>query len=545
MPASGIETTLRTLLRSTNPAATDQLVVALGSSDPSLRVGAVRALAMRESSDGHRKLVEGYAKLPPDAQAALLDVPTRAPLLGSLIEMINPRTPRLAKRAVEVAIAWGTVAVLPATVEALGWPDNGLHAPLFADAVLKMSRQLEEAVREYDPTVKKTAESERPEDPAFARRAAVNALAAALDNYEEHSRHEVLEAMLLLTPSDEPALLRAFRDPTHAAHEPLLLALRTSSSNGAIGVLAGALGDSRAPQALLNVVAERCDAHGLGSLFERVGYPVGTRYRDNVRRIEGFAWLQKDGVGVLSQLSGPAQATAITLAAASESSRRRLAEAVSLLLESEHAEGRLASARAIDSLPAHLATEPLQAAVVSEDAAVVTVGARMLRRKEYPGAAAVLVALLDHPDKRVRSAAQSGLGELTFSLFRDQVDQIPAESRRRVGQLVAKADPMAVASLRGELASGAAERRMRSLELIELMGLTIDLVEVLIVRLQTDNDTGVRAEIARLLGRSSALPSILEALEEGQADPSPAVRKASGEGLLAISEISLAGVEAN
>ncbi len=537
--ASGIETTLRTLLRSANPAATDLLVLGLGSDRATLRVGAVRALALRPSPEGHRKLVEQFKQLPPDAQAALLDVPHRGPLLDSLTEMINPRTPRLAKRAVEVAVAWGATEVLPAVVEAVYWPDSELTAPAMAQAALTLAHRLEEAIRTYDPAVRHDEPAKQTEDPAFARRAAVNALAMALDRYDSHECGEVLEAMLLLTPSDEPALTRALRDPSHAAHERLLLILRTSSSYGAIGVLAGAFRDLRAPQALLEIAAERCDLEGLEPILERVGHPVGATVRDNMTRLDGFAWLAPDRLEVLLQLSGKAQATAMALAAASDASRRELVEAIMALFESGQLEGRLAAARALESVPSHLAVKPLRAALESGEPSLVATAAKLLRRKEYPCAAATLVSLLDHDDAGVRAAGQGGLKELSFGMFRDQLHQIPEDARERVGRLVAKADPMAAASLRAELSAGAAERRVRALELIDLMGLGHDLAGELIERLEKDSDTGVRAEVARLLGRVEATPAIVDALERSQQDSSPAVRKASGESLLGMLESPL------
>ncbi|MEO0531418.1 MAG: hypothetical protein AAF266_12715, partial [Planctomycetota bacterium] len=148
--ANGIERTLQTLLRSVNPLATEALLVALESSDAALRVGAVRALAMRDDPIGHRGLVERYPHLPADARAAIIDVPRRAPLAETLPTMIRANTPKLARRAAELAVAWSATPTLPAIIEATQWPASDL-TKAFADAALSLARLLEERVREHEP----------------------------------------------------------------------------------------------------------------------------------------------------------------------------------------------------------------------------------------------------------------------------------------------------------------------------------------------------------------------------------------------------------
>lgn len=513
-------------------------MIALESDDRTLSVGAVRALAMRATASGgakgHQRLIERFANLSVEAQAALNDVPLRAPLYESLRAMINQRTPRLARRAVEVAVAWQATDVLPAIVDAMLWPDSHEYRSVFAAAVLQLTETLAEAIDYYDSSVTLDNAFPHPADPAFARRAAVNALATALNQYAKHEASEVIDALLLLTPSDEPALIDAICNPNHAAHTPLLFALEMSTSPGAIAVLAAALGDCGAPQALLEVASNRCDEAGLTGILNRLSYPLGARLRDNVTRIESFAWLEPSRYSLLLELTGPAQATAVSLAAASSVSRRRLADVVELLLRDGQPEGRVAACRAIESMPDHVAHAPLSLALESPDPAVVAAAVRLLRRKEYPQATGMLVEMLDHANFGIRTAAQASLSGLSFALFRDQLPQIAPEARPRVGKLIAKADPLASTSLRAELGAGAAERRIRALEMVELTGLVGELVDELIAHMQHDTDTGVRAEAARLLSKAPPLPNVVEALEAAHKDRSPAVRKASGDSLMAI-----------
>ncbi|QDT68691.1 hypothetical protein MalM25_16150 [Planctomycetes bacterium MalM25] len=541
--AQGVEKTLRTLLRSANPAASELLTIALESDEPSLRVGAVRTLALRDDAAGHRALVENYQHLPADAREAINVTPHRAPLVGSLIEMLKPGTPRLARRAAEMVHDWQATLALPAVAEAVLWADDDSKS-FYATEALCLTGLLEQAMKDYEATAGSAKES-RPEDPAFQRRAAVNALAKGVERYESHQCPEVVDAFLRLTPCDEPTLVEALHNTSHPAHRALLETLRHSDSEGALGVLASVLLDLHAPEGLLLVAAERCDRQGLTILLCRLGFPIGARARVSVARVPGFAWLESGRMEVLLRLPEQAQATAMQIAAASGSSRKLLAEAIELLLERGEPAGRAAAADAIESLKDQQAHPPLSRALLGGDTTVLPTVARLLRAKNYPDATAILILLLDYEDESVVEAAQRALGELSFSQFRNQIDELPPDHRRRLGRLIAKADPNVAATLALELKSGAAERRLRTLDLIELMGLAGDLAPVLLQRVAGDPDVGVRAEAAGMLGAAPKLPSVLETLEEALDDDAHAVREAARASLQKLLGQPLIPIEAS
>lgn len=539
--AKGVETTLRTLLRSANPAASDLLAIALAADEPALRVGAVRTLALRDDVAGHRTLVEKYSDLPADARAALSVTPHRAPLASSLEEFIKPGTPRLAKRAAELAHDWQATLLLPAISEAVLWAAEGERG-FYASETLRLTRLLEQAIKDYALIAEEGGKL--PEDPVFQRRAAVNALGKGVDRFDRHRCPEVVDAFLRLAPSDEPILVETLRNPDHPAHLALLETLRHSRSEGALGVLASALLDPHAPEGLLLVAAERTDAAGLAILMTRIGYPLGARARAAIARVPAFAWLEADRLSVLIELSGKAQATAMQLAAASGASRQVVAQAIELVIENGEAEGRLAAVEAIGSLRNQSAHAPLSKALLGDDHAVLPTVARLLREKDYPDATTILILLLEHEDRRVVEAAQRSLSELSFPQFRDQLDELPPEHRRRLGALIAKADPNVAKTLEMELRSGAAARRLRTLGLIDLMGIVVQVTPALLKLVAEDKDAGVRAEAAALLGSARKLPTVLEGLEEALSDPANAVREAAKASLEKLIGQPLATVEA-
>lgn len=523
--AFGIELTLRTLLGSPNPRATELLAIALESSEVALRLGAVRALAMREDESGHRRLVEVWPTLGPDARAALADLPPHSPLTETLPRLIRPEAPKLARRASEIAVALGIDEALPAVVNAAIQP-RGEFAAVFAADAYQLAGRLCDRVEHYDPKATADGAPHAP-DPAFARRTAVNALVTAMDGFGVHGEIDLLHALLLLTPGDEPALMRALHNEQHAAHAALLEALHTSRCRGAIAILAHALSDLRSPQRLIEIAAQRCDREGLEALMTHIGYPVGLRVRENCHRLTSFAWIDEQRRDVLRELSGAAQASAIQLAAASQANRRSIAALIQLVLESEDPVARLAACRAIDTLPSVVAIEPLRQALQVDDPAVVAVAVRLVRKKDYPGGTSLLVGMLDYPDARVRDAAGKSLRELSFVAYRDSVDELPHDAQVEVGRLVGKADPMAAPTLRTELTAGAVSRRLRALELIGLMGLGDELADAVLASLTIDKDIGVRCEAARLLATMTPTAQVIDALVEAVGSRSSAVGNAA------------------
>lgn len=541
MPASGIERTLRTLLRTENPRAVGLLAAALESDEAPLRCGAVRALAMRGDSASGRALVEKFHRLPADARAALKNVDHNAPFAGTLLKFIRPTTPRLARRAIGVAVEWGLSDALPLTVEAATWPDCP-YAGEFAAEALRLASDVEQQMQAYDPHVDRD-EASRPADPAFVRRASVNALTKALSRFAEHGHQTLVDALLLLTPSDEPALHESLRDEDHPAHAAVLESLRTSPCHGVLGVLAGALSDLRSPDSLLQIAAQRGDPEGLEQILSQVGSPVGLRVRENCHRVSCFAWVGPERCDVLLNLSGKAQAAAAQMAAASSCDPRDVVATLNAIIEWGDAPGPLMACRAIRLLPEGMATEPLGLALMVSDPAVIAAATQQLRQKGFPDATSVLVQLLNHGSSEVQRAAGRSLRELSYPKFRDIAPGLSVSDQRTVGQLVGKADPLAVPSLRSELHAGPVSRRLLALEMIDLMNLVDDLAIDIAEQLLRDNDIGVRVEATQLLGRATPSDTVLKALVQVAGNSDGSVKSAAQSSLAMFGELGQLKVE--
>lgn len=519
----GVERTLRVLLRSESPLAGTLLTAAVDSTLPELRLGAIRAIARRTEIAEHAALVDAWPRLDAAARAALAESDARTQLRANLEPLL--RDPEVDRRAnvAEVALACRSTETLPAVVEAA------------CDASGPVQRRLAEVALGLAKTLRQQIDAgvSGGRDPAFARRAAVNALAAAVNAYGRHRCDDLVRAFLLLTPYNEPAFSRALHNLNDPAHDALIDALRACESSAIGELLAAGLKDLSAPTSLLEIAATHREPDALGRLMHAIGLPIGARVTQNASRIEEFAWADPDHRGVLLRLDGEAQGAAVQLAAASGLSRREVAAIVRLLLEAGEERGRFEAARAIDRLPDHLGHELLQIALLDESPPVAARAAKQLRRKGLPDATATLVDLLDHEAAEVRAAAQDELPEMRFPAYRDDFDAMSTEEQQAAGAIVAKADPDAAAALLAELTAGPAERRIRALDMVEKMDLVGLLLDSLLDRVD-DGDTGVRVEVARMLGNTTPSPPVVRALRGAAADASPAVRSVARASLFCL-----------
>ncbi len=529
--ALGSERTLRTLMRSKNPAAKDTLLAAISTQKTTaggkssiehaaLALGAVRALVLRDDFAGHRDLTELAAKLGPESKAAIYETVADSPMAKSLEKLIASSNQKLSLRATEIAINGSVVACLPALVEQTCIAsDNWITA--YAQSALALAQLLYEQVEQSLSGVR-----QKGNDPAFARRSSVNALNKAIGSYADHQRKELIESLLLLSPFDEPLLQQILISPRHSAHEDLLSMLRTSSSPAVARILAHALQESSTRQTVLDIVASRYDLVTLGGIFQHLKLPVSLRVRENTAKIEKFAWLDEAQQTKLDQLNDHQKEVAVVLAMASKSPRKDVARMIEQMLDA-HSEGaQLAACRGIAKLPNRYSNSLIEKALRSSYASVVAEATSQLGHLPSDASQSSLFELLDHEDEQVRHSAQEALPDVSYANFRDQFAQMSAIERFEAGELTRKGDPQAVDSLKNELHAAAVSRRLKGLEMIELMGLVDTMCEDIIGRLE-DADVGVRVEAVRLLGEAQKTPQVLTALATATLEKSPAVRVAA------------------
>ncbi|TWT48814.1 HEAT repeat domain-containing protein [Botrimarina hoheduenensis] len=524
----GIEATLRVLLHCQDESSDAVLAVAAASSDPALRIGAVRTILRRHSLAAHANLVRGWNRLAEDALAVLLAEAPRASFASSLQRFLGGSEGQLAEASAKLAAQALVVEALPALITRVLTGRSAKNEPL---AVLALSRELRRRL-DNPPTRK-----EGLADPAFARRAALNELALALTQFHQHGQADLIDALLEITPADDPLFLQTLTDPERGGHAALIERLRAATGTGVVALYAALLDNTATPTVALEAIASRADLATLDPLLARFSKRLGMRVSTNVKRLKDFEWLANERRPELLTLSDQAVAGAIRLMGASEVSRRRLVTLLEQVLLSVHdprvAAGfilgdaaRLAAAEVIGALPPHLANTPLALAARDPSPAVVTAAANLIGKKQLPNDNPILVEMLSHPAVEVRRAAQRSMKGITYSWLRDEAAEMDFEEQRRTGSLVAKADPLAQEQLRSELGAPGSKRRLKAIEMAEILGLVDEVVDDLMARLN-DPDAAVRAEAARCLGTSAGEPRVQQALAELHRDPAVGVRRAA------------------
>jgi hypothetical protein len=395
----GLERTLRLLTRTPNPAAIGVLGVGLRSAEPEVRAASARAMATRRGNDSAEALLRALPELASDVHQAIIAPEFTRRMRPAVLGAIKGEDVTLCKRACRYADEAQDHQLLPAMVAAASKPDHPYGVGL-ATTALRLAHDLAGLI--HTPA---TDDDPRP-DPAFARRAALNALTRAIDSFREHRHVELVEAMLLLASPDDLVLTRILQDPTHPAHGPLCGSLASSPSLGAMRVVMHAILSDRAPKRLVEVLIARCDQTFVEFLLTHLGERPPLRAMEHVRSLPGFAWAQESSEEMLLQLSGQQQATALRLAAATSMSKRRLTDLVQRILEEGQPAGRVAACEVVARVQSRVSAELLKRALSDDHPAVVGAAAAELRRRGLQGSPQALIELLNDRDAATQADAK-------------------------------------------------------------------------------------------------------------------------------------------
>lgn len=529
----GIEKTLRLLTRTSNEAAVEVLDAGLRSDEPVVREAAARALSRRRGSASLHTLLRALAETPHDVQAAVSTPDAALRLRPGVISALKGDDLVLCKRAARYAHDAGDAYVLPVLAEQSSKPDHPYGLGL-ATTALHLAKLLSERI--YTPEM--VAEGGPVEDPAFPRRAAINALIRAVDAYGKHRHLELVEAFLLLVVADDLVLRRVLTDPTHAAHQPMLDALASSTAPGVMHLSCATLLQEHPPAPLVGVLTSRTDRPFLEHLLDDLGPQPPLRALEAARGLPGFAWGDEEHQPVLVELSGPRQATALKLLAATSMSKRRLASLCEAMLDSGHVEGRVAACHVVGGLNSRVASSLISRALTDPENAVIAAATTQLRNRGIDGSTEKLISLLDHQHEAVQQAAQASLPEHNYRTFCERFDVLEESARAVQGRLVGKADPNCADAVRRDLTAASPSQRLRTLEIAGALGIGDQLADALLAHLD-DEDPAVRAAAAKALAgvkEESARKALTAALK----DKNSTVREAAEHALGPLPPIDLA-----
>ena len=370
-------------------------------------------------------------------------------------------------------------------------------------------------------------------EPSLVFRQVLPALEKSVTRYAEHGRLEIIDAFLLLVPPTNETLLRILKEPAHPCHQPVLNSLGTSAVVPIFQLLAQLLHDATIPSSAVTIIAHRLDRKFLDYLLHNVSSPVSLRVLDNLRRLRTVSWLC-EGRDVLLELDGRAQSVAIEVAKAGCVDRASYLSLLKFLLAQGRPEGRRASCDALADFHDRYIDQLVLATLNDPDPRVQAAAVRQLRHRGIHDAMERLVALLDHRAAEVRDAARSSLAEFNFSRYRGAFDTMDESTRKKVGRLVAKVDPMSILRLAEQLCSPSLSTKLRALEMVQAMEVA-DSVSDQLAQLIHDPDVAVRTDAVAVLGACRRFDA-LQLLQRAEDDPNLCVREAASRSIEQLAE---------
>jgi HEAT repeat protein len=518
--ANGLQTTWNVLAQTRNRAAVPVLAAALRSPSVELQAGAIRASVQRKDRACHEYLIRRFATLSESEQAVLCeahhDMPFR--MGAALGAALLAGDASQCENACRILVSSRDYELFPVLVRAAENPKHR-HVEQVNAATMQLANRLHQ-----DLADESAGGEPRHRDPYFLRRQVVRALESAVQNYPRHKRLELLEAFLLVAPSDNPTLVRILRDAAYPCHQQVMKSLSSSKVPAMIERLVELLHDTAIPESTLEIIARRTDRRFLDVLLHGQKQPVALRVMKNMSRLWSVAWLETESEALL-ELDGWAQAVAVELAQASGLSRDAVLGLLAMLLRRGLVEGRKASCRALAEIRGSDADALVREALADPDGGVQAAAVGQLRQRQFPDSLPTLVALLDSPQAEVREAARSSLAEFNFVRYRAMFELLDEKTLRTTGRLVRKVDQSSPQRLAEELSSPSSSTRRRGIAMAVAMD-AVDDVGHHLVLLAEDEDAGVRLDAAEALAHGAG-PEVISALVLATQDPHLSVRDAA------------------
>jgi hypothetical protein len=493
---TGLAATFGVLARTDNQTAVRVLVPALKSPRPAIQEGALVALLDRHEIAGQREILAHIPDLPHRWRVLIQENSDR--LTGALRAALLEGDESLAMNACRAAVMFDNYEVIPALLAAM---ENGSPAKIdmAAETLLQLAAQLYRVL-------------ERPLDPAdrhdarWSGRHVLASLENAVQRFGRHKRREVLEAFLLLADRKNAVLSQILRSPHHVCFLILMDVFAKSEHAAVMRLVASYLDDPHPPAAMLHTLAKRSDPKFVRYLLRHVGLELSATVRQNLKRIESFAWL-KNSAGIIDYLDNSGQLALVQLVLAAGIPRKQAFSTIEHLLLNGKPAGRREAAAALAAFNGADANALALSALGDPDPQVQANILSHIRERAIPGILPRLMKFIESPNLEVRRAAQRSLAEYSFPRYVAAFDMLDEKVQRTTGGLVKKVDPQTLPLLREELLSHARSRRIRGTHIATAMELG-DAVESLLAAMLRDGDPDVRAAAAEALGKCTSATAL-------------------------------------
>ena len=521
--AGGLEITLNVLSKSRNEAAGPALLASLQTPDDSVLNVVLKALVSRRKKSGHLEVLKRWHTLNPEQQKAVLE--TNGHMSGALRDAILSDDEQLYANACQVVEECSEYDLV-STLITLAENQKSKHAKTATALIQRLVDKLCNMLhgkRDY---------SDR-RDPERIRRHIIESLERSVERFRQHQRQELVEVFVMLGGNSSSLLRSILEDPRHACYLTVINTLTNSTSSGVINHLFKALESEFTSGNLLNVISKRTDDTFVKQFLEYTQGKLSSKALKNIGRIRTFAWLESEKGG-FNSFDEQDKARAVRLVGLSGVKQDAYLQLLEKVLRHNSAEIRLAACEAIRPLQGPQANQLILDYVYDEDPRVQAVCISQLRDRHISGAMSILIRLSESPHELVRNTVRDSLSEFTFANFIAGYDSMKDEIKSSTSALVKKVDPETIPRLQEEMESPTGKRRIRAIEIAELMQLIPELSAKVIELLQ-DEDHMVRAYAADALS-CCGTAQVRKALMQAKQDPNTSVQNAAKSSLAVLSE---------
>lgn len=512
--AEGLATTFEKLASSRNDAANRVLLEALRSTDPDVYDHALKAVIARRFKPGHMQVLGMWHQLSPKQRQYLQE--GRGRMSGALRDAALSEDEQLFENACEVVEHFKEFDLI-STLVTLAENQSHVHAEAATTLVLRLTQQLSEMVhgpRDYN-------ERRNPESLA---RFVLESLERSVERFRTHNRTELIEAFVILAGPSSGTLRQILDEPHHPCYLTVINTLTNSRCAGVTKFLLKSLKSDHTSLNILNVISKRDDAEFVTKLLELFDKKLDAKVAKNISRIRSFAWL-KPGENGFESFEEQDQARCVKLVSASGVKPDEFLDLLDLVLRRGEPAARWIACDALANIPGERGNRLIVSAINDSDPKVQAAATRQIRDRHVSNAMAILLKQIDSPHEIVREATCEALSEFSFENFLAGFEGLHEDARRSTGALVKRVDQETVTGLIAEMEEPSRKRRLRAIEMADVMELVPEVTES-VLELLHDEDHLVRAAAAEVL-QLCPTSEVVEALRGVTRDRSAAVQNAA------------------
>jgi len=512
---TGIATTFETLAASRNDAANPVLLAALESSDAAVYDSTLKALIARRNKAGHLAVLKRWHKLSAEQREFLQE--GRGRMSGALRDAVLSDDDQLFSNACELVEQFGEFD-LASTLVTLAENQKSPHAEAATDLVLRLVQQLSELVhgpRDYQDR----------RNPEVLCRSVLDSLERSVERFRSHNRSELIEAFVILGGPSSNLLRQILDEPHHACYLTVINTMTKSKSIGVIQLLLRSLQSDFTSLNILNVISKRSDPAFVSQLLTLTDQELPGKVVKNLGRIRSFAWLQPGQEGYAS-FTPQDQARCIQLVSVSGVKPDEFLDLLENILKRGEPTARWVACEALANIPGDRGNHLVLDAIKDIDPQVQAAATRQIRDRHIHGAMAILLKQIESPHTEVRSATREALSEFSFANFLTGFESLHDDARRITGTLVKKVDTETAAGILAEMEAPSRKRRLRAIEIADILELVPEVSAGILTLLEEDNDHLIRAAAAEVL-QFCPTAEVQTALRQATHDRSGAVQNAA------------------